>query len=104
MSARRCARLDPPALVLALLGGWEALARLGIVEDYLLPAPSEVARALVEDRDLLLPDAWVTAQEVLLGFALALAAGLAIAVAAAPLPAAAARRSTRWWSPPRRCR
>ena len=35
--------------------------------------PSEVAQALVEDRDLLLPDAWVTAQEVLLGFALALA-------------------------------
>ena len=55
-------------------------ARLGWVEDYLLPAPSEVARALVEDRDVLLPDAWVTAQEVLLGFALALAAGLAVAV------------------------
>ena len=55
------------------LGGW--LARCGWVEDYLLPAPSEVARALVEDRDVLLPDAWVTAQEVLLGFALALAAG-----------------------------
>ena len=61
---------------------------LGSVEDYLLPAPSEVARALVEDRDLLLPDAWVTAQEVLLGFALALAAGVAIAVLLhlSPLP------------------
>ena len=49
-----------------------------------LPAarrPSEVARALVEDRDLLLEDAWVTGQEVLLGFALALVAGVAIAVA-----------------------
>ena len=51
----------PPLLVLALLvGGWEALARFGSVEDYLLPAPSDVARALVDDRDLLLPDAWVT--------------------------------------------
>jgi ABC-type nitrate/sulfonate/bicarbonate transport system permease component len=51
------------------------------VEDYLLPAPSEVVRALVEDRDVLLPDAWVTAQEVLLGFAIALAVGVAVAVA-----------------------
>ncbi len=70
----------PPLLVIALLvAGWEALARLGSVEDYLLPAPSDVARALVEDRDLLLPDAWVTLREVLLGFALALAAGLGAA-------------------------
>ena len=70
----------PPLLVLALLvGGWEALARFGSVEDYLLPAPSDVARALVNDRDLLLPDAWVTLREVLFGFALALAAGLAAA-------------------------
>jgi ABC-type nitrate/sulfonate/bicarbonate transport system permease component len=73
-------RWAPPLLVLALLvAGWEALARLGSVEDYLLPAPSDVARALVEDRDLLLPDAWVTLREVLLGFVLALAAGLGAA-------------------------
>ncbi len=71
----------PPLLLLVLVvAAWEAAARLGWVEDYLLPAPSEVARALVEDRDILLPDAWVTAQEVLLGFALALAAGVAVAV------------------------
>ena len=74
-------RWGPPALVLALLAaGWEAVARAGWVEDYLLPAPSEIARALVEDRALLFPDAWVTAQEVLLGFALAVAAGVAVAV------------------------
>ena len=71
----------PPLLLLALVvAGWEVAARLGWVEDYLLPAPSEVARTLVEDRDVLFPDAWVTAQEVLLGFVLALAAGLAVAV------------------------
>jgi putative hydroxymethylpyrimidine transport system permease protein len=72
-----------PALALLALAvaAWEAGARWFDVEDYLLPAPSEVARALAEDRDLLLPDAWVTMQEVLLGFAVALAAGLAIAIA-----------------------
>jgi putative hydroxymethylpyrimidine transport system permease protein len=73
--------LAPVALVAALVGGWELLAQLGEVQDYLLPAPSEVASALWRDRDLLAPDAWVTAREVLLGFALALAAGVAIALA-----------------------
>jgi putative hydroxymethylpyrimidine transport system permease protein len=70
----------PAALLAAAIGGWELLARLGNVQDYLLPAPSEVARALVDDRDLLLPDTWVTAREVLLGFGLAIAAGLVIAI------------------------
>jgi putative hydroxymethylpyrimidine transport system permease protein len=72
--------LAPAALVALVIGGWELLAQLGHVEDYLLPAPSEVASALWRDRDLLAPDAWVTAREVLLGFALALVVGVAIAL------------------------
>jgi ABC-type nitrate/sulfonate/bicarbonate transport system permease component len=72
----------PPAALLAIaIAAWEVAARAGWVEDYLLPAPSEVARALVEDRGLLLADAWVTAQEILLGFALALVIGVALAIA-----------------------
>jgi len=75
------ARWAPPLLLLAVLvGAWELVARSGSVEDYLLPAPSEVVRSLVDDRHLLLPDAWVTLREVLLGFGLALAAGVAVAV------------------------
>jgi putative hydroxymethylpyrimidine transport system permease protein len=73
--------LAPAAVLAALIGGWELLARLGGVENYLLPAPSEVASALWRDRDLLAPDTWVTAREILLGFALALVAGVAIALA-----------------------
>jgi putative hydroxymethylpyrimidine transport system permease protein len=81
-AARLAREWAPPALLLAaLVAGWEVAAQAGWVENYLLPAPSEVARALVDDRELLLEDAWVTGQEVLLGFALALAAGVAIAVA-----------------------
>ena len=73
----------PAAAALAgfLIGGWELFAKLGHVENYLLPAPSEVASALSNDRDLLAPDAWVTAREVLLGFALALVIGVAVAIA-----------------------
>ena len=71
-----------PAIVLltTCAAAWELAARAGWVEDYLLPGPSEVGQALVEDRRLLLADAWVTGQEVVLGFTLALAAGVAIAV------------------------
>jgi putative hydroxymethylpyrimidine transport system permease protein len=69
------------ALLALMVAAWEGAAQLLDIEDYLLPAPSEIARALGEDRDLLLPDTWVTAQEVLLGFAVALVVGLAIAIA-----------------------
>jgi putative hydroxymethylpyrimidine transport system permease protein len=72
--------LLPLLLLGSLIAGWELLARAGGIENYLLPAPSEIAQALVEDRDLLLPDTWVTAQEVLLGFALAVAIGVLLAV------------------------
>ena len=72
--------LAPLALIVLLVAAWEAFARLGGVENYLLPAPSEVARSLVDDRGVLAPDAWVTAKEVLIGLALAVAAGVAIAV------------------------
>jgi ABC-type nitrate/sulfonate/bicarbonate transport system permease component len=72
--------LAPAALLALLVAGWEALAKLGHVQNYLLPAPSEVASALWRDRDLLAPDMWVTAREVLLGFGLALAIGVAIAL------------------------
>jgi ABC-type nitrate/sulfonate/bicarbonate transport system permease component len=70
----------PLAILGALIGAWELVAKLGHVENYLLPAPSEVASALWRDRDLLADDTWVSAREVLLGFALALAIGVAIAI------------------------
>jgi putative hydroxymethylpyrimidine transport system permease protein len=72
--------LGPLALLALATGAWEVAARVGAVENYLLPAPSEVAIALFDDRGLLIPDAWVTAQEVLLGFALAIVVGLVLAV------------------------
>ena len=76
-----------PALVLALLiGAWQLAATSGFLanvlnlEDFLVPAPSEIAKTLWEDRSLLADNAWVTLKEVLLGFACAVAAGLAFAV------------------------
>ena len=79
--------LPPLAVIAALLGLWELAARWELIADalsiepFLVPAPSDVAESLWTDRELLAENAWVTVQEVLLGFAIAVAAGVAFAVA-----------------------
>jgi len=78
--------LAPIAVIVVLIGLWEVAARWDwianalSIEDFLVPAPSDIARSLWEDRSLLLDDTWVTLREVLLGFLCALAAGLAFAI------------------------
>jgi putative hydroxymethylpyrimidine transport system permease protein len=69
------------AILLAMLLAWEALVRAGAVDELILPAPSGVATALWEDRDILAPDLAVTAQEVLVGLAAAIALGAALGFA-----------------------
>jgi putative hydroxymethylpyrimidine transport system permease protein len=68
-------------VLLAVVGGWEAYASLGGVDELLLPAPSAIAAALVDDRALLWSNFTVTAREIGLGIAAALVLGLACAVA-----------------------
>jgi NitT/TauT family transport system permease protein len=78
--------LAPAAVVLLLLGAWELAAQWDLladalnVEDFLVPAPSDIASSLWQDRSLLADDTWVTVREVLLGFLIALVCGLAFAV------------------------
>jgi putative hydroxymethylpyrimidine transport system permease protein len=81
------AALPPALIVAALLGTWELAARWELIADalsiepFLVPAPSDVAQSLWEDRSLLADNAWVTLQEVLLGFAISIVAGVGFAVA-----------------------
>jgi putative hydroxymethylpyrimidine transport system permease protein len=76
----------PIAVILILLGAWEIAARWDLIsdalniQDFLVPAPSDIAQSLWRDRSLLADDSWVTLREVLLGFLCALAAGLAFAI------------------------
>jgi len=78
--------LLPAAVVVGLLclwqlaAGWDLIADALSIEAFLVPAPSDVAESLWTDRSLLLDNAWVTIQEVLLGFGIALVAGSAFAV------------------------
>jgi ABC-type nitrate/sulfonate/bicarbonate transport system permease component len=68
-------------LIVSLLGAWELYADLGGVDDFILPAPSEIATALWDDRALLWSNLLVTAREVGLGILVALVLGFVLAVA-----------------------
>ena len=59
------------ALIIVLIGlaGWEALVRLGGVDELILPAPTQVLDSLWTDRSILAPDLATTTWEVLFGLA-----------------------------------
>ena len=87
MRGRVANALAPLAVVVILIAGWQLAARWDLladalnIEDFLVPAPSEIGVSLWDDRALLADNAWVTLQEVVAGLAIALAAGYALAVA-----------------------
>jgi len=72
----------PLVAIAALIGLWQVAASTGVlasglnVESYLAPSPAEIASSLWDNRSLLVENAWVTLQEILLGFLLGLALGL----------------------------
>jgi NitT/TauT family transport system permease protein/putative hydroxymethylpyrimidine transport system permease protein len=68
-------------IVLAGLGAWEAIVRLELVDELILPAPTQVLDSLWTDRDLLAPDLAVTTWEVVLGLLAAIAAGALLGIA-----------------------
>ena len=86
MRARALTWLAPLAVVILLLTAWQLAAKWDVladaldIEPFLVPAPSEIAESLWEDRELLADNAWVTIQEVVAGLALALALGFALAI------------------------
>jgi ABC-type nitrate/sulfonate/bicarbonate transport system permease component len=55
--------------------------RVSGVPQWLLPSPTDVGRSLIDDRDILIPNALVTLSEVLIGFVLAVSSGIILGVA-----------------------
>jgi putative hydroxymethylpyrimidine transport system permease protein len=81
-AARPVRRYAPAAVLLvALIGAWQAVASIHSVDDLTLASPTEVLRALRHDHALLLDNAWITLQEVLLGLGIAIAGGAGAAIA-----------------------
>jgi ABC-type nitrate/sulfonate/bicarbonate transport system permease component len=77
----------PGLLLVGLVGAWQVAASTGALADllglesFLVPSPAEIAESLWQNRSLLVENAWVTLQEVVLGLGFALVAGLGFAVA-----------------------
>ena len=73
---------SPPLLTLvAMVVVWELAVDLFRVPEYVLPTPRGIAAAMVKEWRYLALHTWITVQEVLLGFAMAVAVGIPIAVA-----------------------
>ena len=69
-----------PLLILAtLVGAWEFWVQVRDVPKWQLPAPSAIARELWDSRALLWDNTLITLEEVVIGFAAALAAGVVLA-------------------------
>ena len=70
----------PTTLMIAgAVAAWEGIVAINDIPQWKLPAPSDVAIELWESRSLLLTHTWVTLEEVLVGFAIALACGILLA-------------------------
>ena len=81
-------RYAPPfVLIVALIGGWEALVRQLRLPAWLLPPPSRIAVTFVDSLPLLSGHVAATLRVTALGFALALGVGFALAflIDASPL-------------------
>lgn len=77
----RIAAVSPPfATLVAILAVWQVIVKVLDVKPYILPAPTEIAVAIWQERSVLLTNAWSTVQEVLLGFALSIAISIPLAV------------------------
>ena len=78
--------LPPLLVIVALLAIWQLTASWGLLADalsiksFLVPAPSEIASSLWDDRGLLGSAALTTLVEVVAGFGLAVVAGVALAL------------------------
>jgi NitT/TauT family transport system permease protein len=72
--------LPPLALTVGTLAAWEAAIRLFKIPTFVLPAPSAIVYALIENRVALAVATQATAVEILFGFVLAALVGIAVAL------------------------
>jgi ABC-type nitrate/sulfonate/bicarbonate transport system permease component len=79
IASRVRAALPPVVFLIALIGAWELYVRARGIADYVLPAPSQVWRALVDMAPDLGPDIRATVIEATLGLGLAAVTGVVFA-------------------------
>jgi ABC-type nitrate/sulfonate/bicarbonate transport system permease component len=81
MKLRRLANYGPAfVLFIALLALWEAWVRSGQINSLLLPTPTSIVQALVDNRDIIAVHTMQTLLETVLGLAIATILGLLLAI------------------------
>src|ERR1044071_8520698 len=80
-NARMSSLLPPLLPLLVSMGVFELAVRSGWVPSYLIPAPSEVVRSLIDDRLELAMAGWTTLSSALVGLLLSFSAGTLFSVA-----------------------
>src|SRR5262245_65139666 len=80
-SVRFMRMLTPIGGILVFLAIWQLGVVLSKAPAYLLPAPTEIARTLIDEFPRLLRHGWVTTYEMLLGYLLAVAIAVPLAIA-----------------------
>jgi NitT/TauT family transport system permease protein len=78
--------VDPAVLFVVLAVLWEHAVDVFQIKRYLLPPLSAVLDSMWTNRMVLLAESWVTTQEVLAGFVLAVVGGIALGLAIHALP------------------
>ena len=73
--------LLPLGLIALMLLAWEVWVRVRDTPAWYLPAPSAIWRALVDNWPSIRADAWVTLQEVVIGFSMAVLVAIPVAIA-----------------------
>ena len=81
MSAWLRRRAGALLVFLLLFLAWELAVRLFGIKEYLLPPPTKVWTEFVKRYDPVMASAWVTTQEILAGFALAVVVSIPLAAA-----------------------
>jgi ABC-type nitrate/sulfonate/bicarbonate transport system permease component len=70
----------PLVFALVVLALWQLYVGASDISDSSLPAPTQIVESGWEQRELLLDNTWITVQEILIGFAVAIVIGVALAM------------------------
>ncbi|MGL5353965.1 MAG: ABC transporter permease, partial [Clostridium sp.] len=73
-------KIAPIIFIIMLLLFWEMIINLGGIEKYIMPAPSDVVKTLINDFDVMLPHILVTLYEGIVGFIIAIILSVILAI------------------------
>jgi NitT/TauT family transport system permease protein/putative hydroxymethylpyrimidine transport system permease protein len=78
--ARAASWLAPGLLIVAFIGAWQVSVSRGLIQSFILPAPSTIVRAIVEHRGEFAEHTLRTATEAVLAFVLGSCAAVLVAM------------------------